>query len=64
MRENIYDALGKIIGYTSKVGNETHIFDNMGRFLGKHMPMSDQVFDDLGRLVGKGINLLGTLLKK
>lgn len=64
MRENIYDALGRIIGYTLKVGGETHIFDSMGRFLGKHIPMSDQVFDIAGRLVGKGISVLGTLLKK
>lgn len=64
MRKNLYDNLGRIIGYIEKIGQETHIFDNKGRFLGKYLPMTEQVFDVSGRLVGKGIEILGTLIKK
>lgn len=64
MRKDFFDQFGKLLGHTEKIGNNTHIFDSMGRLLGKHDPVSDQVFDNMGRLVGKGIELLGTLLKK
>ena len=64
MRENLYDNLGRIIGYIEKIGNETHIFDVAGRFQGKYIPSSNQVVDYAGRLIGKGIELLGTLIKK
>ena len=64
MRRNIYDGFNRVIAYTEKIGEETHIFNNVGQFLGKHLPMTDQVFDNLGRLVGKGIEVLGQLIKK
>lgn len=64
MRKNIYDDFNRVIGYTIKMGEETHIFNNVGQFLGKHLPMTDQVFNDLGKLVGKGIEVLGQLIKK
>ena len=64
MRENKQDKLGKIIGFYEKIGNETHAFDRQGRFVGKYVPVNDEVFDALGRLVGKGIEVLGTLLKR
>lgn len=64
MRENKQDKLGRIIGFYEKIGNETHAFDRLGRFVGKYVPVADEVFDDVGRLVGKGIDTLNSLLKK
>ncbi len=64
MRENLYDSLGRLIGYTQNVGQETQIFDVLGRFCGKHTSMTNEVFDGLGRRIGKGIELLVTLIKK
>ncbi len=64
MRENKQDKLGRIIGFYEKIGNETHAFDRIGRFVGKYVPVTDEVFDAFGRRIGKGIELLGTLIKK
>lgn len=64
MRNNLYDNFNRLIGYTQKFGNETHIYDNLGRFAGKYVEESGQVFDNFGRLIGKGFGLLGILLRK
>lgn len=64
MRQNIYDSLNRLIGYTEKIGHETQIFDNLGRYLGKHNNISNEVFDELGHYIGKGIENLGILIKK
>lgn len=64
MRENKQDKLGRIIGFYEKIGNETHAFDRLGRFLGKYVPLTDEVLDNLGRTVGKGIEALNALFFK
>ncbi len=64
MRNNICDNLGKIIGYTQKIENEMHIFDQTGKLLGKYSFITDYVYDNLGRLVGRGTELIGILFKK
>lgn len=63
MKEAIYDELHRCIGYVDKIGNETLIFDNLGKLLGKHNGLTNYVTTDLGKIVGKGIELLGSLLK-
>ena len=64
MKKEIFDQLGRLVGYTEKIGTDTHLFDNMGRRLGKYDPLFNEVRDNMGRLVGKGVELLGSLLKK
>lgn len=63
MKNQIFDGLGKLVGYTEIIGNKTYIYDNLGKILGSHDGVTNYVFDNLGKTIGKGIELLGTLLK-
>ncbi len=63
MRKDIFDEMGRIIGYTIKNGNITTIFDNMGRVLGNHNEVTNNVVNNMGKIVGKGLEMLGVLIK-
>lgn len=64
MRENLYDSYGKVIGQIEKYGQKTRLFDSLGKYIGEHDSVTNNVFDNMGKYVGTGITLLGTLIKK